>query len=106
MKMEQTECPETSAYKIQMQENRPQVIIQRAGRSPQFFKICKANSVDRLCRRSQKSFHFGEAEDIFNSHFQLLCGFLCVLVPAFFKMEEKLGPGTGIAQVALVYQWS
>ena len=90
MKMEQTECPETSAYKIQVQENHPQLRIQRVGRSPQFFKIYKTSSVDRLSRGSQKSFHCGEAEDIFNYHFQLLYASLCVLVPAFFKMEEKL----------------
>jgi len=75
-------------------------------KKPQFFKICKTNSIDRLYRGSQKSFRCDEADDIFSSRFQLLCASLCVLVPAFFKTEEKLWPGTGIAQVPLVYQWS
>jgi len=103
---DETECSETSAHKIQLPWNRPRVRIQRVERSPQFFKICKTNSVDRLSRGSLKIFHFDEADDIFNSHFQLLYASLCVLIPAFFKMEEKLWPGTGIAQVPLVYQWS
>lgn len=90
MKVEQTRCSETSVHEIQMPGNRPQVRIQRVGRSPQFFKICKTNSVDRLSRGSQKSFHCDEADDIFSSRFQLLYASLCVLVPAFFKTEEKL----------------
>ena len=96
---DETECSETSAHKIQLPWNRPRVRIQRVERSPQFFKICKTNSVDRLSRGSLKIFHCDEADDIFNSHFQLLYASLCGDrdCPSPFSISVVLGMVTSRA---------
>jgi len=52
MKMEQTECSETSAYKIQMPGNHPKERIQQAKKRPQseslLTNLCKYRNINNL----------------------------------------------------------